>query len=72
MSQISAVIITLNEEKYIEQCLRSLAGVADEIIVVDSFSTDTTEEICKGFNVKFHRHEFTGFRDQTCNAYHAR
>ncbi|MDQ1297359.1 MAG: hypothetical protein QG611_1341 [Bacteroidota bacterium] len=64
MPKISAVIITLNEEKFIEQCLRSLAGVADEIIVVDSFSTDSTEKICKGFNVKFHRHAFTGFMDQ--------
>ena len=64
MPKISAVIITLNEEKYIEACLRSLAGVADEIIVVDSFSTDSTEKICKDFNVKFHRHTFTGFRDQ--------
>jgi glycosyltransferase involved in cell wall biosynthesis len=64
MPKISAVIITLNEEKFIELCLRSLAGVADEIIVVDSFSTDSTEKICKGFNVKFHLHAFTGFMDQ--------
>lgn len=64
MSMISAVIITLNEEKYIEQCLKSLTGVADEIIVVDSFSTDSTEKICTDFNVKFHQHAFTGFMDQ--------
>ncbi|MCU0472754.1 MAG: glycosyltransferase family 2 protein [Bacteroidales bacterium] len=64
MPKISAVIITLNEEKLIERCLTSLVGVADEIIVVDSFSTDSTEKICAGFNVKFHRHVFTGFMDQ--------
>ncbi|GHT11760.1 hypothetical protein AGMMS4956_05290 [Bacteroidia bacterium] len=51
--KISAVIITLNEERNIARCLQSLQGVADEIIVVDSGSTDRTEEICKTFGVKF-------------------
>ena len=37
--QISAVIITYNEERNIARCLDSLRGVADEIVVVDSFST---------------------------------
>jgi len=64
MYKISAVIITMNEEQLIEQCLQSLDDVADEIIVVDSFSTDSTEEICKKFNVKFVKHEFKGFMDQ--------
>ena len=44
--RISATIITLNEEKKIERCLQSLTGVADEIIVVDSFSGDQTAAIC--------------------------
>ncbi len=64
MHKISAVIITMNEEKLIEQCLQSLDDVADEVIVVDSFSTDSTEEVCKKFNVKFVKHEFKGFMDQ--------
>lgn len=64
MPKISAVIITYNEEQFIEKCLSSLQGVADEIVVVDSFSTDRTEEICKKFNVKFIKHPFEGFRDQ--------
>jgi glycosyltransferase involved in cell wall biosynthesis len=64
MSKISAVIITMNEEELIEQCLRSLDDVADEVIVVDSFSTDSTEQICSRFNVKFVQHEFNGFMDQ--------
>ena len=42
---ISAVIITLNEEANISRCLASLQGVADEVIIVDSFSKDKTEEI---------------------------
>ena len=64
MPKISAVIITYNEELFIDKCLASLKGVADEIVVVDSFSTDTTEEICKKHNVRFIKHAFEGFRDQ--------
>jgi glycosyltransferase involved in cell wall biosynthesis len=64
MPKISAVIITYNEEEFIEKCLSSLYGVADEIIVVDSFSTDGTEDICKKYNVKFIKHPFQGYRDQ--------
>jgi glycosyltransferase involved in cell wall biosynthesis len=64
MPKISAVIITMNEEQLIEQCLQSLDDVADEVIVVDSFSTDSTEQVCKKFNVKFVQHEFKGFMDQ--------
>jgi glycosyltransferase involved in cell wall biosynthesis len=64
MPKISAVIITYNEENFIGRCLESLEGVADEIVVIDSFSTDRTEEICKKHNVRFIQHEFEGFRDQ--------
>jgi len=64
MPEISAVIITFNEEDFIGQCLASLAGVADEIVVVDSFSTDNTEKICNGYNVRFVRHAFEGYVEQ--------
>lgn len=64
MPKISAVIITYNEELFIEKCLASIVGIADEIVVVDSFSTDTTEEICKKYNVRFVKHAFEGYRDQ--------
>ena len=59
--RISATIITLNEEKKIEPCLRSLVGVADEIVVVDSFSTDRTRDICQRYNVRFIQHKFEGY-----------
>lgn len=62
--KLSAVIITLNEERSIGRCLQSLQGVADEIVVVDSFSTDKTEEACKRFGVKFIRHPFEGHIQQ--------
>lgn len=64
MPEISAVIITYNEELFIGKCLESLKGIADEIVVVDSYSTDGTEEICKKHNVRFIKHAFEGFRDQ--------
>lgn len=64
MSEISAVIITFNEESYIEKCLESLKNVADEIVVVDSFSTDSTEKICKKYKTRFIRHEFEGYVEQ--------
>jgi len=64
MSKISAVIIAFNEEEHIGKCLASLSGIVDEIIVVDSFSTDSTKEICNKFNVKFIEHPFEGYVEQ--------
>jgi glycosyltransferase involved in cell wall biosynthesis len=64
MREISAVIITLNEEKNIERCIASLAGVADDIVVVDSFSTDQTEAICRRLKVRFVKHAFAGYAAQ--------
>lgn len=61
---ISAVVITYNEERNIERCLRSLQGVADEIVVVDSFSGDNTVELCKRFNAVILQHAFEGFMQQ--------
>lgn len=60
---ISASIITYNNERTIENCLKSL-GWADEIIVVDSFSTDLTYEICKKYAHKIEQRKWPGFRDQ--------
>ena len=62
--RISAVIITFNEEQNIQRCLESLIGVADEIVVVDSYSTDRTEEICRSFKVRFIKHRFVGHIEQ--------
>lgn len=64
MPKISAVIITFNEEKYIERCITSLEGIADEIVVVDSFSNDRTEEICGRHNLAFSKHKFEGYVEQ--------
>ena len=64
MDKLSVLIITFNEEKNIEKCLDSVKDVADEIVVVDSFSTDRTEEICKKFDVKFIKQKFLGYIEQ--------
>lgn len=62
--QISAVIITFNEERNIGRCLDSLAGVVDEVVVVDSFSTDGTAQICREKGARFIQHAFTGHIEQ--------
>ena len=64
MEHLSATIITRNEEKNIERCLQALRGVADEIIVVDSYSTDRTLDICRRYGCKISNREFHGFGSQ--------
>jgi glycosyltransferase involved in cell wall biosynthesis len=62
MSKISAVIITLNEENNIMRCLNSLHGIVDEIVVVDSFSTDNTPNLCKlNENTRFLQRNWAGY-----------
>lgn len=64
MRKLSAVIITLNEEHNISRCLQSLYDVADEIVVVDSYSNDNTVEIAKKFNARIIQQSFLGYTDQ--------
>lgn len=61
---LTATIITHNEARNIERCLRSLIGVADEIVVVDSGSTDDTVEICRRYGCTVASRPFTGFGSQ--------
>ncbi len=64
MEKLSIVIITYNEEKNIEACLKSVMGVADEIVVLDSFSSDNTKQVCEKYNVRFYEHKFDGHIQQ--------
>ncbi len=64
MDYLSATIITRNEEQNLERCLNALKGVADEIIVVDSYSTDHTLDICRRYGCKVTSREFQGFGSQ--------
>lgn len=61
MEKLSVVIITNNEEKNIGRCLQSVRDLADEIVVVDSFSTDKTREICGQYDVTFIQREWEGY-----------
>lgn len=61
--KISALIITHNEERDIERCLASLS-FADEIVVLDSFSTDRTIELARRYTDKVSQREFRGFSEQ--------
>ncbi len=63
MTQISVVIITLNEERNIGRCLQSVSAIADDIVVVDSSSADCTEEICRGYGARFIRQPWLGFAE---------
>ena len=62
--RISVAIITFNEEKNIERCIQSVLPIADEILVLDSFSEDKTKEICSKYEVVFKQHIFDGHIQQ--------
>ena len=62
--KLSGVIITFNEEEKIGQCIDSLHKVCDEILVVDSFSTDKTKEICEQKGATFITNKFSGHIQQ--------
>ena len=64
MIKISAVIITHNEEHNIARCIESFKDIADEIILVDSYSNDKTVAIAQGYGAKVFYHEFKDFSDQ--------
>lgn len=64
MIKITVAIITYNEEKNIVRCIDSVKDVADEILVVDSFSTDATKEISLSKGAKVIQNEFKGHIEQ--------
>lgn len=62
--KLSVVIITFNEERNLKRCLDSVKTIADEIVVVDSFSTDQTKAIATSYPVKWLEHSFEGHIEQ--------
>lgn len=64
MSSLSVVIITQNEERNILRCLESVKPVADQIVVVDSGSTDATAAIVRDFGADFIHHPWEGYSQQ--------
>ncbi len=64
MKKLSVIIITFNEERNIRRCIESVRDIADEIVVVDSMSTDSTEEICNTLGVRFFSQKWLGYSEQ--------
>ncbi len=62
---LTAIILTFNEEVNIQACLDSVCGLAQQIILIDSYSTDKTLEIAKNYaNVEVFQHPFINYSDQ--------
>ena len=68
MNRLSACIITLNEEQNLPRLLASLLGITDEVIVVDSGSTDRTETVAREHGATFHHRPWTDYGEQKNHA----
>lgn len=64
MNDITAIILTKNEELNISRCIHSLAGLTQRIVVVDSGSTDKTVEIAKSLGAEIYVHPFVHYAAQ--------
>lgn len=62
--RITALILTANEEKHIARCLRSLQGVVEQVVVVDSGSTDRTVDLCREFGADVHHNPWRNYSTQ--------
>ena len=63
-ANVAVVILTYNEEKNIAQALQSVQGWANEVFIVDSFSTDQTESIARQFDCAFVQNKFENYAKQ--------
>jgi glycosyltransferase involved in cell wall biosynthesis len=63
-SSLTAIILTYNEEMHLQRCLDSLKGVAQEIVVIDSFSTDSTQQIAEQYGARFYQNKFSNHANQ--------
>ncbi|MSP38871.1 MAG: glycosyltransferase family 2 protein [Deltaproteobacteria bacterium] len=66
--KVSAIVVCFNEQDRIADCLESLRW-CDEIVVVDSFSTDSTPEICRRYTERFFQRPWAGYREQKAYAH---
>lgn len=62
--KITTIILTYNEELNIQKCIDSVKDISRKIIIIDSFSTDKTEEIAKSNNVELIKRKFKNHSDQ--------
>lgn len=61
---LTAIILTYNEELHLERCLNSLKDICSDIVVVDSYSTDNTQNIAEKYNVRFFQNPFLNHASQ--------
>lgn len=61
---LTVVILTFNEEQHIERCMASVRGLAQRILIVDSFSTDRTLEIARGLGADILQNPWKNYADQ--------
>lgn len=64
MADLTAIILTRNEEEYIAECIESIKPVTKRIVVVDSFSDDKTVSIAQEVGAEVHQHEFYNYAKQ--------
>lgn len=63
-SEISVIILTLNEELHIKRCIESLLPITNNIFIIDSFSTDATVEIAESLGAKVYQNKWTNYSKQ--------
>jgi glycosyltransferase involved in cell wall biosynthesis len=61
---LTAIVLTLNEELHLERCLENIIRITDEIVVLDCFSSDSTELIARKYNARFIRHKWINHASQ--------
>ncbi|MDQ3015699.1 MAG: glycosyltransferase family 2 protein [Bacteroidota bacterium] len=61
---LSVVVMTYNEEKNISQCLRSVEGLSNDVLVFDSYSTDNTVELASSLGARVEQFTFDTYADQ--------
>ena len=61
---IAAIILTKDEEKHIERCIRSLQGVCEEVFVIDCYSKDNTKAIAESLGAKVYEHPWKNYATQ--------
>lgn len=64
MNDITAIILTKNEEVNIERCIQSIKNIVDRIVVVDSGSTDRTIELAECMGAEIYQHPFKNYAAQ--------
>ena len=64
MADITAIILTKNEENYIQDCINSIKRIVKRIVVIDSFSEDKTVQLAEELGAEVHKHEFFNYSKQ--------